>query len=78
VAVVAATIGDTTLGRPSPWFVPAIAGALLVVFAGGVTFAWLRVRTGSLATTILAHWSFNAVVLVGLWSTRLQIPPECC
>jgi membrane protease YdiL (CAAX protease family) len=40
--------------------------------------AWLRLRTGTLATTIAAHWAFNAVVLVGLWSTRPAAPSGCC
>jgi membrane protease YdiL (CAAX protease family) len=76
--VALATIGDTTLGRPSVWFIPAIVGALLVVFIGGSVFAWLRLRTRTLATTIAAHWALNAVLLVGLWSTRLPVPSGCC
>jgi membrane protease YdiL (CAAX protease family) len=72
VAVAYATIGDTTLGPPSAWFWPAIAGALLVVLVGGAAFAWLRVRTRSLASTIAAHWAFNAVILIGLWSSYLN------
>jgi membrane protease YdiL (CAAX protease family) len=78
VSVVAVTIGDTTLGPPSPWFGVAAAGALLAVFIGGALVSWLRLRTGSLSTTIVAHWSFNAVVLVGLWSTRGPAPSGCC
>jgi len=30
----------------------------------------LRVATGTLATSIAAHWVFNAVILVGLWMDR--------
>ncbi len=78
VATVVVTVGDTTLGAPSLWFLPAVAGALLVVLVGGALFAVLRVRTRSLATTVAAHWSFNAVVLVGLWSTRAPAPSGCC
>ena len=78
LAVVVVTIGDTTLGRPSPWFLPAVGGALAVVVVGGVLLAWLRLRTGSLATTVMAHWAFNAVVLVGLWSARPPLPSGCC
>ncbi len=68
-AVVVVTIGDTTLAPPSPWMPAGVAGALAVVAAGGVLFGWLRRRTGTLATTIFAHWIFNGAVLVGLWST---------
>ena len=78
VAVVFGTIGDTTIGRPSPWFLPAALGALVVVFAGGAALAWLRLRTRTLATTIAAHWAFNVTVLVGLWSLHAPSRLECC
>jgi membrane protease YdiL (CAAX protease family) len=74
-AVIVVTVADTTLGPPSPWFVPAILGALLVVFVGGALFAVLRLRTGTVATTIGAHWAFNAVVLLGFWSQMPALPP---
>lgn len=41
-------------------------GAFAAVFAGGVAFALLRARTGHLAAPLAAHWTFNAVVLLGL------------
>jgi membrane protease YdiL (CAAX protease family) len=66
-AVAVATVERTTLVG-TPWVVPAILGALAVVFAGGVVLAWLRMATGTLATTIAAHWSFNATLLVALWA----------
>ena len=50
----------------SPLFPLAIVAALAVVFAGGLLFAALRLRTGTLASTIALHWAFNAAVLVGL------------
>ena len=55
---------NTTM--PVVLIVPAIAGAFVVLFVGGLTMAGLRVTTGSLATTVAAHWAFNAVILVGL------------
>lgn len=78
IAVALMTVGDTTLGPPSGWYMPATAGALAAVFIGGVVFAWLRVRTGSVMTTIAAHWMFNAVLLLGLWATRSPAPSGCC
>lgn len=71
VAVV--TVGSTTIAPPSPWFLPAIAGALAIVFAGGLVLAWLRLTTETLASTIAAHWAFNATLLVALWAT-LPVP----
>jgi membrane protease YdiL (CAAX protease family) len=78
VAVAVITVGDTTLGRPSLWFLPAVATALVAVFAGAAVFAWLCIRSGSLATTVAAHWLFNAVLLVGLSSSRPSGPSGCC
>jgi len=49
-----------------PFFVVGIVGAFAVVFVGGAAFTWLRLRTGSLATTIGLRWAFHAVILAGL------------
>jgi membrane protease YdiL (CAAX protease family) len=68
-AVAVVTVGDTTLAAPSPWFVPAVAGALVVVFVGGVALATLRLVARSLGASIAAHWTFNALLLVGLFAT---------
>jgi len=68
-AVAVVTVGDTTLAPPSPWFLPAVAGALVVVFVGGVALATLRLRARSLGASVAAHWTFNALLLVGLWVT---------
>ncbi len=65
-AVVVVTIGETTLGPASSWSVAAVIGGLIVVFGGGVVFALVRLRLGTLASAIAAHWAFNALVLLGL------------
>lgn len=70
VAIAFDTIGRTTLAPGSLLAGIGIVGALLLVGAGGAIFAWLRLRTGTLATSMAAHWSFNAAVLIGLWATR--------
>jgi membrane protease YdiL (CAAX protease family) len=75
VAVAVVTVGDTTLGPPSAWFLPATVAALLAVFAGGLAFAWLRLATRSLTASLAAHWVFNSVVLVGLWATMGPLVP---
>ncbi len=76
LGVAVATVDDTTLGSPSPWFALAIVVALAVVLLGGSALAWLRLRTRSLATTIALHWAFNAGLLLGLSYARM--PAECC
>jgi len=62
------TVVNTTM--PVVLVIPAAVGALVVVFVGGVIMAGLRLATGTLATSIAAHWVFNAVILVGLWMDR--------
>jgi membrane protease YdiL (CAAX protease family) len=68
--VAAFTVMNTTL--PVVLVIPAIAGAFAVVFVGGVSMAGLRLSTGSLLTSITAHWAFNAIVLVGLRYQRID------
>ena len=67
------TVMNTSL--PVVLIIPAIAGALVIVFVGGVIMAGLRVATGTLTTSIAAHWVFNAVILVGLWTDRAVATP---
>jgi membrane protease YdiL (CAAX protease family) len=76
-AVAVVTVGDTTMTPPSPWFVPAVGGALVAVFVGGVALATLRLILRSLGASIAAHWTFNALLLVGLWATQpdLRLAP---
>jgi len=62
------TVLNTSL--PVVLIIPAALGALFVVFAGGLVMGALRVATGTLASSIAAHWVFNAVILVGLWTDR--------
>jgi len=61
---------NTTM--PVVLIIPAIAGAFVVLFVGGVIMASLRVTTGSLLTSIAAHWAFNAIILVGLRYQRID------
>lgn len=62
------TVMNTSL--PVVLMIPALAGALAIVFVGGFIMAALRVVTGTLAASIAAHSVFNAVILVGLWLDR--------
>jgi len=68
VAVI--TVMNTTM--PVVLIIPAIFGAFVVLFVGGVIMASLRVTTGSLLTSIAAHWAFNAIILVGLRYQRID------
>ena len=69
------TVYDTSLGQVAWLWVVTSVGALVVLFVGGVVMAALRLVTGSLATTIAAHWAFNAVILLGLWTDRPVAAP---
>jgi membrane protease YdiL (CAAX protease family) len=54
---------------------PALVGlgyaiTLAGLFVGGVIFAWLRIRTGSIIAPICIHWSVNATMLTALWLSQ--------
>jgi uncharacterized protein len=66
VVVVSRTIGMTNLQGQSVFTMLGLLGAFIAVGAGGALFAWLRVTTGHLAGSVIAHWAFNALVLLGL------------
>lgn len=68
--VAMATVADSTLGQTTGWWIFGFAAAMVVLFVGGAIMAILRTITGTLATSIAAHWAFNAVILVGLWTDR--------
>jgi tRNA pseudouridine32 synthase/23S rRNA pseudouridine746 synthase len=64
--IVTRTIALTNLQAESLLTILGVAGAFIAIAAGGVLFAWLRLATGHLAGSMVAHWAFNAVVLLGL------------
>ena len=45
-----------------------LVGALAAIFVGGVLFAILRLRTNNLAGSIICHWAFNTVLLIGIYT----------
>ena len=64
------TVMNTTM--PVVLIVPAIAGALGILLVGGAIMAGLRLATGTLLTSVAAHWAFNAVILLGLRYQRID------
>ena len=75
LVVAVTTVYDTSLGQVVGLWVAASISALVVLFVGGVVMAVLRLVTASLWTTIAAHWTFNAMILVGLWTDRVVTAP---
>jgi tRNA pseudouridine32 synthase/23S rRNA pseudouridine746 synthase len=66
VVVQAQTLAVTNFA--SPWqIVPAMGLAFAGLFAGGVVFALLRLRTRNLAAAVMAHWLFDAGLITGLF-----------
>jgi membrane protease YdiL (CAAX protease family) len=52
----------------SPWqIVPAMGLAFAGLIAGGLVFAFLRLRTRNLAGAVAAHWLFDAGLITGLF-----------
>ncbi len=64
--IVSHTLASTNLQSSMLLASLGVIGAFGAVFIGGVLFAWIRLRTDHLAGSVVAHWAFNAVVLVGL------------
>ena len=67
--VVSRTIALTNLDAEPLLAALGLIGAFIAIGCGGVLFAWLRLTSGHLAGSIVAHWAFNASLLLGLaWS----------
>ena len=64
------TVMNTSL--PVVLIIPAIAGALVILFVGGAVMAGLRLATGTLLASVSAHWAFNAIILIGLRYPRID------
>jgi uncharacterized protein len=64
--VVNRTIGMTNLQREPAFMTLGLVGAFLAISVGGALFAWLRIATHHLAGSVIAHWAFNALLLLGL------------
>ncbi len=64
--IVSRTIAATNLQSDRVLAGLGLTGAFAAVFVGGMLFAWIRLATGHLAGAVVAHWTFNAVVLLGV------------
>jgi membrane protease YdiL (CAAX protease family) len=60
---------ETTTTEFSAGFMGAISvgGQVLVTGFAGMAFAWLRLRSGSLAAPVLAHWGLNGSAYLAGW-----------
>jgi membrane protease YdiL (CAAX protease family) len=67
--IVSRTLGVTNLADEPVLVALGLAGSFVSVLVGGVVFAVVRLATGHLVGSLVAHWAFNAVLLLGLyWS----------
>ena len=64
--IVTRTIASTNLQADGLITILGLMGAFAAVFVGGLVFVWIRLATHHLAGPVVAHWTFNAVVLLGL------------
>lgn len=58
-------VADDTVGHLPEWVT--VAGAVLSTAAVGVFFSWLRLRSRSLLTPMLLHWSTNSFGYLFAW-----------
>lgn len=63
--IVTRTVALTNLQADPLLVIVGLAGAFAAVFVGGILFAALRLATGHVAGSIVAHWVFDAALLVG-------------
>jgi len=61
--VIESGVVDTPFGT-----VAGIVVSLIGLFVGGLLFAYLRWRTGSIAAPFMAHWLIVALMTVAVWS----------
>jgi len=64
------TVGETSLALSTWGWTLGIVGGFVGVAVGGWLFAYLRIRTGNLVTSVCCHWAFNASILVGLYALQ--------
>lgn len=64
VVIVSTSVAGANLA--GPFDVIATGAALFSVTLGGLALGVLRLRLGSLAAPIVAHWTFNTALLIGL------------
>jgi membrane protease YdiL (CAAX protease family) len=64
------TVADAGVVSHPPLIGIGYAITLVGLFVGGVVFAWLRIRTGSIIAPICLHWSVNATMLFALWLSQ--------
>ena len=68
LVIVTRTLLATNFANEPLMLILGIVGALTAIFVGGVLFAVLRLRTNNLAGSIVAHWAFNTVLLIGIYT----------
>lgn len=59
-------VADDTVGQMPLWIT--VAGSVLSTAGIGIWFSFLRERTGSLLTPMIAHWSSNALGYLFAWA----------
>jgi uncharacterized protein len=64
--IVTRTVASTNLQAEPLLLTLGLLGSFLAVWVGGLLFAWLRLATGQLTGSVVAHWAFNALLLLGL------------
>lgn len=68
--IVLHTVGQTSLADSSTTWAIGIVGGFVAVAIGGWMFAQLRIRSGSLITSLVCHWAFNGSILIGLYALQ--------
>ena len=68
--IIVHTVSRTSLAERGETWAIGIVGGFAAVAIGGWLFAQLRIRSGSLITSIACHWAFNGSILIGLYALQ--------
>ena len=69
VVVTLRTASESNVGEARLLPIALLSG-LVGTFGGGIVFSLLRLRTGNLAGSIIAHWMVNTLMLLAVYSRR--------
>jgi len=68
LVITSRTVGNSGVVSAPPAVVLGVIASLAGLFVGGLIFAYLRWRTGSVAAAAVAHWLVVAAMSLAVWS----------
>lgn len=67
-AITSMTVAESGVVQAQPLVALGVLVSLAGLFVGGLIFAWLRWRTGSIGAAVGLHWSVVSAMTVAVWA----------